>query len=89
MSTLIWHPAPAAGTLPSVTPTEALDLLRGQLALLREVSAVEAIFDGEGRLQRVVLGPIAAPDRRDREPSPTGPVPRPAGAHVGVKPRQV
>lgn len=72
-----------------MTSAEALDLLRGQLALLREVNAVEATFDAEGRLQRVQLGPSTLAPQRDREPSPTGPVPRPTGAHVGVKARTV
>ncbi|MCU0659784.1 MAG: hypothetical protein MUF64_32310 [Polyangiaceae bacterium] len=72
-----------------MTPAEALDLLRSQLALLRESGAVEATFDGEGRLQRVALAPApaAASGGRDRDLSSPSPVPRPPGAHVAVTPR--
>ena len=71
-----------------MTPAEALELLKGQLALLRESGAVEATFDGDGRLQRVALAPVAT---SGRDPASVltlpSPVPRPPGAHVAVTPR--
>jgi len=73
-----------------VTSAEALEFLQGQLALLREANAIEATFDAEGRLQSVSLAPpTPAASQRDADTKLSSPVPRPNGAHVGIKPRTV